>query len=547
MIRYLFKKLTSGKTVQAIALVDADGNQIVSGGGGSTFWSDDGTDLTPLTDGRNIDVNTGGLKDNDVTTAVMLGDATNSALITTNKTLIGSINGLDAIHLDTKEPSGFTEPENIIVTYSDITKTITLTGTVKAYWRGTIISTLITGWESPALTDTYAAPNSGGYFLYYDGTAFIWSTIPWTFDMVQIAYAYYRSDGTFIFALRETHGTQDFRTHVEFHNTIGTYKVSGGTLSNYTLSSTTTTDRRPANDATVIADEDISTSLPSRLGANYTHANMTGASTIISDWNNSEIIKVLANRPYWNEFSGGTWGQTLLSNNAYTSIWVIAFPSAADSDSQRYNFFHLQGQSEGTFLEQSLLVPQDVNIGALADISPEFIFLNQIIIQYTGGNWTIDSVVNLSGNRYFQIGFPTGNFMSSVASNVDQFSGVGLSSDPLELTGITYPLVDAVDAVQIRKADGTTPIINIDTINNRLGIGTTTPDGILDTTPDAITATSYSYGTRVTNTQMLALTGMTSGAKVYNLTTLSDWAYNGTIWNEEISEAKVIELALIYG
>ncbi len=76
---------------------------------------------------------------------------------------------------------------------------------------------------------------------------------------------------------------------------------------------------------------------------------------------------------------------------------------------------------------------------------------------------------------------------------------------------------------------------NLDLIGNlqvggNVGIGTTTPEGVLDTTPDSITATSYSFGTRVTNTQMEALTGMTDGAEVYNLDTHSKHIYNGSYW-----------------
>jgi hypothetical protein len=43
-----------------------------------------------------LDLGTGGLKDNDVTTAIALGDAGNTALNTTNLTLVGGINELEA-------------------------------------------------------------------------------------------------------------------------------------------------------------------------------------------------------------------------------------------------------------------------------------------------------------------------------------------------------------------------------------------------------------------------------------------------------------------
>ncbi|ETR73428.1 MAG: hypothetical protein OMM_00958 [Candidatus Magnetoglobus multicellularis str. Araruama] len=66
-------------------------------------------------------------------------------------------------------------------------------------------------------------------------------------------------------------------------------------------------------------------------------------------------------------------------------------------------------------------------------------------------------------------------------------------------------------------------------IDGNVGIGKDTPEGLFDITPDTINTTSYSYGCRVTTTQMNALTGMTDGAEVYNLTTHSKFYYNGNL------------------
>ncbi len=57
-------------------------------------WERSGTDVTPKNAGDNVNIGTGGLKDDDVTTPVNLGDASNTSLDTTNKTIIGSSNEL---------------------------------------------------------------------------------------------------------------------------------------------------------------------------------------------------------------------------------------------------------------------------------------------------------------------------------------------------------------------------------------------------------------------------------------------------------------------
>jgi hypothetical protein len=60
--------------------------------GDTSLWADNLTDLYPVSSGRNINLLTGGLKDNNVTTAVKLGDTLNTSFNTTNKTIIGSLN-----------------------------------------------------------------------------------------------------------------------------------------------------------------------------------------------------------------------------------------------------------------------------------------------------------------------------------------------------------------------------------------------------------------------------------------------------------------------
>ena len=87
----------------------------------------------------------------------------------------------------TKEPTGFESPESVIVTYNSSTRKITLTGNTNAYFRGQKITALVSGWESDAHGSTLDLP----YFLYYDGSNFVWSNTVWTFDKLQIAFCFY--------------------------------------------------------------------------------------------------------------------------------------------------------------------------------------------------------------------------------------------------------------------------------------------------------------------------------------------------------------------
>lgn len=73
-------------------------------------------------------------------------------------------------------------------------------------------------------------------------------------------------------------------------------------------------------------------------------------------------------------------------------------------------------------------------------------------------------------------------------------------SDEVHRITSLFPAVDSTSAVQILKANGTTPVLTIDTTNLRVGVGASTPAAkldiaskvsIFDTTPPGADATTY--------------------------------------------------------
>jgi hypothetical protein len=62
-------------------------------------------------------------------------------------------------------------------------------------------------------------------------------------------------------------------------------------------------------------------------------------------------------------------------------------------------------------------------------------------------------------------------------------AGLTISGYPVTIASLIgnkiYPAADSTTAVQINKADGTTNVLNVDTTNGRVGIGTTGPSGRL--------------------------------------------------------------------
>ena len=317
-----------------------------------------------------------------------------------DKAIVDKLNALLPI---SKDPTGFTDPANVIVTYDPTARTIALTGTVAAYWQGTPISALTSGWTSGS-----HANSNGVYYLSYDGSSFVWSTTPWTFEKLQIAYVNYRGVGGDTFAIRECHGLMPWQAHEEFHETIGTYRESGGALGGYVPASTAAANRRPTVSACVMHDEDNVTTNAALAAGSYTQMYLTSTGVVTWVTAAAEIVPVLTLNPYYNLFSTPNWTQVLMANNSYMSVWLIAIPATASVQSQKYRFVWVQGQSNGNLASQTGLTPASLNLGNFSSLASEFVFIAQVILRYTGSNWDINSVINITGNKYLHTSSPAG-------------------------------------------------------------------------------------------------------------------------------------------
>jgi hypothetical protein len=323
--------------------------------------------------------------------------------------------------------TGFDFPENVTLSYDSTTRQVTLTGTYNAYWKGVKVAALTNGWVSAAHTNAVA-----NYFLYYDGSSFIWSTTPWTLDLLMIAYVHFGSVDKF--GVRECHGQMSWQAHREFHQTTGTYRSSGGTLSNYVLASTTAADRRPDVSAATINDEDLLTVNAALTSKLYTKLFLTGANTVNFTVETADIVPLSGNQPYYNQFTGGVFQQTLMTNNSYMSVWVMETPVDASVASQKYRHVFIQGQSEGTLAAIQSEIPSNLNLGDYTNISTEFIIVAKIILRYTSGNWQLIQIDNVTGTRNNQTTTPTsGSLYLSSVSHDTTLSGDGSVSTPLSI------------------------------------------------------------------------------------------------------------------
>lgn len=291
---------------------------------------------------------------------------------------------------------------SIVVTYDSSTRKVTLTGTFEAYYQGTQVTELTTGWVSPAHNTTTGVT----YFLRYDGTQFLFDTNPWAFSDMMIASVQYGATNKI--CLREVHGLiMDGDTHLQLHENLGTTRRLNGTIfNNYTLNSTTEANRRPQISGVKLMDEDLETDVNSLTTNSYTLRYLTGSAVRTFTTGSAEIVKLNAGVPRYNLNTGGTWSDADFPNNHYGAIFVVATPAAADSGSQPFRYMFVQPQE--TSLDLSViqaLTPADLTHGDSSSLLAEYNFIGKIIIQYTAANWKLISVEALIGNRTYQIAY----------------------------------------------------------------------------------------------------------------------------------------------
>lgn len=323
----------------------------------------------------------------------------------------------------TVEPTGFTNNSSINVSYDKTTRKITLTGTFNAYYKGILVTELVNNWVSEAHADI-----AGTYYLWYNG---VWNftTTVWDFNALMVSVVQYNSHKL---AMREPHGFMQWQSHKELHETIGTYLVSGGDLSNFTLNSTTVANRRPYISATVVADEDLQTTINALTTNLYTQRYLTGSAVRSLTTDQADMIALNGNIPYYNQNVGGVWQQTAMANNEYGAIFIVGIPVASDSDSQKYRYMFVQPQQVGTLIEIQNLTPNNLTHGDTTSLVSEFVFFGKIIIGVSGNNWQIIQVDKLTGTKLAQTSSPTGNYLTSVTTDTTLI-GAGTPASPLSV------------------------------------------------------------------------------------------------------------------
>jgi hypothetical protein len=199
-----------------------------------------------------------------------------------------------------------------------------------------------------------------------------------------------------------------WQAHQEMHETIGTYRRSGGTLTGGTYaiqpSSPTDADSTPGFDAAVLADEDCPTTVPAWTQGGYTQMRIAAGGAVAFRTAQSLLVQTGTNYPLINDPNTGA--ETETANGRYFNCWQILVPATSDAGSQAYRTLILQPQAAYTTVGQAQSEQfAAMNLGTLASLSPEYFAYAKITFRtsssYTGatGRCRIESVAYLTGSR----------------------------------------------------------------------------------------------------------------------------------------------------
>jgi hypothetical protein len=118
------------------------------------------------------------------------------------------------------------------------------------------------------------------------------------------------------------------------------------------------------------------------------------------------------------------------------------------------------------------------------------------------------------------LGLDTSTYLTAEADTLQTVTTRGATTTTVSTfstaikTPKIYPSADATTAIQVLKADGTTPVLNIDTTNKRLGVGTTAPMVALHSSDGATVANGIKAFWNDASDIMVSANQPTSGAGV---------------------------------
>lgn len=218
---------------------------------------------------------------------------------------------------------------DVTIAMNDGTRTFTISPQASmVYWIAGIPYT-ISAPDTVVIDDT-----EGIWFIYYVGSALTASQTPWDIaaaDKVMVAIVYWdaTNNATITIGWEFHTWVMDPATHEENHHTLGTRFRSGLAVSDNGDDTVNVT-------AGIVYDEDIKIDITDGVGGTLFEQDLSPAKLPLlyrdganGDWRKfaaatTEPVIVQATDLKLNEFAGGVWQLTSVTNNKYIAYWILA-------------------------------------------------------------------------------------------------------------------------------------------------------------------------------------------------------------------------------
>jgi hypothetical protein len=443
------------------------------------------------------------------------------------------------------------------ISYNASTRILTLTISSTSYYY-------VNGKKFDLATGTYTwtahANTSGLYFFYFDSTgARQVSNTTWDIlNIATVATVFYNSanDGGSPAGIlgNEMHGmVMSPAMHKYLHITEGTRLVSGGGISGYILNESTTTAITWTTSDSVIADEDIMTTIPSQMENNYILGYLDASN--IFNWKTTQPLPIFktATDIQYNQIGVGLTAIT--SNNTYVNYYVV-LTNAVDS---AYRTMIIPGQQiYNSLTEAQAESPANLNLSYIP--FQEYVFLYQITYVRTSGGSTDVGKASIAANPVRQ-GISR-SIITGSASNHNILSdrnvfgahlAGAIATDDASFTGILQPAIDI--SVQTALEKLSTRAIDKNIFNTAGDILYASADNTPAILPKGTDGQVLKLSSGIptwgidNNTTYSVSSGLTSSGTVFSLGTPSQLtatttnSASGTTHTHSISTASAVSLS----
>jgi hypothetical protein len=283
------------------------------------------------------------------------------------------------------EPNGFPDPSQVTMTFNEGTRTLTVTpagASFEFYSNGTLFTK--TAPQSTVIPDT-----EGVVLAYFNAAGALTSQVGFTPEAIAqnclVASCYWDATNKTAIpnAWCELHGSSmSPATHAYLHKALGVQWVSGISLE-VTTDDSTDAGNQIASSAGVTADEDLALSILAQAkGATIPVLYKSGAAGV---WRADKtrlypFLNTGTGRVAWNEFTGGAWQLTEVSNGYYTLAHIYAIPGLNQNDGRLIaipgeNQYQRKSDAQDAALYEAL----QLDMGGLP--GPEFLLVGTLIIE----------------------------------------------------------------------------------------------------------------------------------------------------------------------